>query len=411
MGQIVDLRCVQCDRRFAAGQADTCSDCGVDEGILEVCFDLAVAAQSLTPAALAERPDSCWRFRELLPIDAEPHPGLLHIGGTPLIEAPRLAAILGIARLRLKDDGRSASGSFKDRASAVGVMRALDAGATEVACASTGNAASSLAHCAAAVGLSANIFVSQRVPEGKLAQLLAYGARVFRVQGTYAQAYDLCTAACAHLGWYNRNAAINPYLVEGKKTGGLEVAAACRADPADWVSCSVGDGCSIAGVHKGFVEMHALGLIDAVPRFLGVQAQDVAPIADAFEHGALDRSGTGQTYADSISVPVPRNWRKAVDAVKRSDGTIARVSDDAIREAVRWSGQHAGLFAEPAAATAVAGIAQARRDGMIPQNASVVAMITGNGLKDIAGAMTAVGRPFDIAPDIESVAAIVARGA
>src|SRR5207302_1200979 len=190
---------------------------------------------------------SHWRYREMLPLNDDFCPRDGHLGWTPMIEAPRLAAALGIARLRLKDDGRNPSGSFKDRPSSVGVSRAMQESFKSVACASTGNAASSLAYSAAVAGLECNIFVAKFVPQGKLAQLLAYGARVFRVQGLYEQAYELCNQACERFGWYNRNAAINPYLVEGKKTGGLEVAEQCADDPPQWISASVGDGCSIAG--------------------------------------------------------------------------------------------------------------------------------------------------------------------
>jgi threonine synthase len=245
------------------------------------------------------------------------------------------------------------------------------------------------------------------VPEGKLAQLLAYGARVFKVRGTYAQAYELCTQACREFGWYNRNAAINPYLVEGKKTGGLEVAEQCADDPPDWVVCSVGDGCSIAGVYKGLRTMKEVGVIDWTARMLGVQAAGVAPIANAYHAGELDRERGGETYADSISVPVPRNWRKAVKAVRESDGTFVEATDEQIAAAVRATGRLAGVFAEPAAAAAVAGIAVARQRGILDDESNVVAMITGNGLKDIAGALRAVGRPHEIPPDLKSVTRIV----
>ena len=404
---VINLICVNCQAEYAEGQADVCPQCGIDEGILDVCFDLAAAGKTLTRAALAGRSPSIWRYREVLPIDGAPPAGLEQIGWTPLIEASRLAADLGIGRLRLKDEGRSASGSFKDRASAIGVARALQAGAGEVACASTGNAASSLAHCAAVVGLRANIFVSENVPEGKLAQLLAYGARVFKVRGAYAQAYELCTQACREFGWYNRNAAINPYLVEGKKTGGLEVAEQCAEDPPDWVVCSVGDGCSIAGVHKGLRTMKEVGVIDWSARMLGVQAAGVAPVARAYHTGKLDRERGGETYADSINVPVPRNWRKAVNAVRESDGTFVEATDEQIAAAVGATGRLTGIFAEPAAATAVAGIAVARAQGILNDSSNVVAMITGSGLKDIAGALRAVGQPHEISPRIENVVSIV----
>ncbi|MFH1749026.1 MAG: pyridoxal-phosphate dependent enzyme [Planctomycetota bacterium] len=429
MSLVTKLSCVCCGREYAEGQAMTCPTCGLDDGILDVHYDLSRAARTLSRAALAERSCSLWRYRELLPVDGDPPATLANIGWTPLIETPRLARALGIRRLRLKDDGRSASGSFKDRASAIGVARAIQAGARAIACASTGNAASSLAHCAAAVGLPAYIFVSRIVPEGKLAQLLAYGARVFKVRGTYADAYELCMRACEHFGWYNRNCAVNPYLVEGKKTGGLEIAEQCADDPPDWVVCSVGDGCSIAGVHKGLVQMKSIGVIDWEACMLGVQAAGVAPICEAFArcqtasgsdaHGAAGfslrgaaraearGSAIGDTYADSINVPVPRNWRKAVAAVRDSAGEFVSVSDEQIMTAVRQTGALAGIFAEPAAAAAVAGITVARELGIIAAGASVVAMITGSGLKDIAGALRAVGEPHEIPPDLEQVVRVI----
>ncbi|MBU0640372.1 MAG: threonine synthase [Planctomycetes bacterium] len=407
MSLVTQLTCVQCGAEYAEGAAMTCPRCGMDEGILDVQFDLERAARTLTRTALARRPPSHWRYLELLPVEAECCQAVATIGWTPLLEAPRLAEALGIGRLRLKDDGRSASGSFKDRASSVGVARALREGVKSIACASTGNAASSLAHCAAAAGLQANIFVSQIVPAGKLAQLLAYGARVFKIQGTYAQAYDLCTQACEHFGWYNRSAAINPYLMEGKKTGGLELAEQCADDPPDWVVCSVGDGCSIAGVQKGLAQMKAVGVVKWDARLLGVQAAGVAPIAEAFETGRLDRNGAGDTYADSINVPVPRNWRKAVNAVRNSGGAYVTTTDEQIMRAVLLTGRLTGIFAEPAAATAVAGIAVARAQGLLNKRSSVVALITGNGLKDIDGALRAVGQPHEIPPNLDQVVRIV----
>lgn len=408
MSFVTKLTCVQCGAPYAEGEATTCGRCGPDEGILDVEFDLGRVRGVLTREALAARQATHWRYRELLPLVAGAAPLPPHIGFTPLIEAPRLAAAVGVARLRLKDDTRSASASFKDRASSIAVSRAIHEGFSEIACASTGNAASSLAHCAAAAGLRANIFVSARIPEGKLAQLLAYGARVFKVMGTYDEAYRLCARACERFGWYNRNAAINPYLVEGKKSGGMEVAEQCADDPPDWVAASVGDGCSIYGVWKGIRQMREIGVTDWTARMLGVQAEGVAPIARAFETGRLDRTGAGDTYADSINCPVPRNWRKAVNAVRDSDGRYMTVSDEEIRRAVRETGRLSGVFAEPAAATAVAGVARARQLGIIGAEASVVAMITGNGLKDIAGALSAVGEPHIIKPDFGEVERIVA---
>lgn len=420
---ITRLTCVACGRGVKPGEATTCPGCGSGAGILDVEIDLARAAESLTRAALRSRPRSLWRYGELLPLDRAFCPVDGAMGWTPLVEAPRLSAAIGVRRLRLKDDARSASGSFKDRASAVGVAHAQQLGHETVACASTGNAASSLACCAAAAGLACNIFVSLRVPEGKLAQLLAYGARVFKVRGTYTEAYDLCTQACAALGWYNRNAAINPYLIEGKKTGGLELAEQCdprlragiglnesAGGPPDWVACSVGDGCSIAAIWKGLRQMREIGLIDWAPRMLGVQAAGVAPVVAAWRdlQGRRERpAAPGDTYADSIHVPFPRNVRKALGAVAESGGAFVTVSDQEIREAVRVTGRLAGVFAEPAAGAAVAGVAAARRAGLIEAEADVVACITGNGLKDVAGALSAVGAPYELDPRLEDLQRLI----
>ncbi len=409
MSNVTHLVCVACGATYPEGPVLTCPTCGPEEGILDVRYDLAKAGRTLDRKSLAGRPRSIWRYGELLPVNDPEHPPVAHVGWTPVLEGPRLAAALGVGRLRLKDEGRSASNSFKDRASAIGVARAIQQGQSAIACASTGNAATSLAHCAAVAGIRAYIFVPRQVPEGKLAQLLAYGATVFRVRGSYADAYALCTEACAAFGWYNRNCAVNPYLIEGKKTGGLELGEQCADDPPDWVACSVGDGCSIAGIAKGLAEMKALGISQQAPRMLGVQAAGVAPIAAAFETGRLRRGGDGTTYADSINVAVPRNWRKAVNGVRESQGAYVTVTDGEIMRAVGLCGRLAGVFAEPAAAAAVAGVAVARHRGIINERADVVVMITGNGLKDVPGALRALGQPYDVRPDLSDVAGVLKR--
>ena len=352
----------------------------------------------MTPAVLASRPLNHWRDRELLPVDHDETAFHWPVGWTPVLDAPRLAAWADVRALRLKDDGRNPTGSFKDRASSVGVLRAMQVGDTAVACASTGNAASSLAGFAAIAGIPATIFVPQRAPRPKIAQLLVFGADVRRVRGTYAQAYDLCTRECAAHGWYNRNCAVNPCLVEGKKTCGLEIAEQCADQLPDWVVVSVGDGCTVAGIAKGLMEMHAIGMIDRVPRILGVQATHVDPIAVAFETGSLPDDASGPTIADSIDVPVPRNWRKAVMRMRACDGAFVRVDDAAIVDAMRATGAHAGVFAEPAAAAAVAGVREARAAQLISSRDDVLVVITGNGLKDVDGAIAATGEPTDVDP-------------
>jgi threonine synthase len=249
------------------------------------------------------------------------------------------------------------------------------------------------------MGLRSVIFVPERAPEAKVVQLLIFGATVLRVRGSYEDAFRLSQRSCEQWDWYNRNSGINPYLVEGKKTAGLEIAEQLAWQPPDWVAVSVGDGCTVAGVWKGFRELKTLGLIERTPRILGVQAAGAAPVTTAFFSGEALRPIEPATVADSIAVGVPRNWKKAVLAVRESGGTMINVGDEEILDAMRYTGRLAGIFAEPAAATAVAGLRRAVEEGIVGRRASAVALISGNGLKDVKSAGAAVGMPHDIPPD------------
>jgi threonine synthase len=395
---------MSCGRAYKRGLDGPCPDCG-SSGVLQIHFDLARARRTLHRRSLAKRPFDIWRYAELLPVARNGRRPALVPGGTPLIDAPRLAAWAGLRELRIKDEGRNPTGSFKDRASAIGVTRALARGARVVACASTGNAASSLAGAAASVGLRCVIFVPEFAPEPKLAQLLVFGARVIRVKGSYDQTWDMCQRACKRYGWYNRNAAVNPSLVEGKKTCGLEIAEQTAEQVPDWVAVSAGDGCTIAGIWKGLVEMKALGLLPRLPRLLGVQAEGARPLVDAFHESRELRPVTAQTIADSICVGHPRNWRKALHAVLDSGGTFVAVSDDAIVEAMREAGRLAGMFGEPAGVASFAGLKRAVAEGIVGRKARALAVMTGSGLKDVKTALRAGGEPESLAPSDEELAA------
>jgi threonine synthase len=387
----------------------TCPDCGPDEGILEICFDLDRVRAAWRAEPLSSRPLNQWRYRELLPLDPAAIPQSWPVGWTPVLDLARLARELGVAQLLVKDDCRNPTASLKDRASAVGVVHAIERGATTIAAASTGNAATSLAGHAALAGLRAMIFVPKETSAPKLAQSLCFGARVFAVDGDYNEAYQLCSAACERFGWYNRNCAINPVLVEGKKTCGLEIAEQCasRGGVPDWIAVGVGDGCTIAGIAKGLAEMHALGLIDRVPRMLGVQAATVAPLAYAFEHDEHPPENHGTTIAHGINVTVPRNWQKATTAVRASEGEFVTVTDDQMLAAIAQIGRH-GVFAEPAAAASIAGVRIAVERGIIDALDRVLAVVTGSGLKDTASALKAAGGPIEIQPTLDAVAAALA---
>jgi threonine synthase len=394
---VTGLRCLVCGKSVDYGNVFTCPDCGV-EGILDVQYDYDLIPNP--QSSITNRQFNQWRYRELLPVSPDiPFPPL-HVGWTPVYHVPRLAQAIGILKLFLKDEGRNPTNSFKDRASSIGVMKAREFGYTTIACASTGNAASSLAGMSAATGLKSFIFIPQHVPEPKVTQLLIFGATVIRVQGTYEQAFDLCREACAKFGWYNRNSGINPFLVEGKKTAGLEIAEQFGSALPDWIVVSVGDGCTVSGIGKGLQEMKRLGFIHRLPRILGVQAEGAKPIMDAFFSGKDLVPSSTDTIADSIAVGTPRNWRRAIRQIKESNGTMIAVTDDEILEAMRLTSRLGGVFGEPAGVAGVAGLKKAIDKGIVKPDESAVAVITGNGLKDIASARKAVGQTIDIEPNI-----------
>jgi len=411
MKKIRQLRCVECDSTYEYGAVDyTCPSCGM-KGILDVEFDYdAIEASGFGKAALASRTEqSIWRYFELLPVEHRESVPSLQLGMTPVYRFPALAAKMGIRDLWIKDDGRLPTASFKDRASAIAVARARETGYSEVACASTGNAASSLAGMSANTQLKAFIFVPATAPEAKVAQLLIFGANVLLVDGSYDQAYGLCMDASREFGWFNRNCAINPYLVEGKKTCGLEIGEQLGQDPPDWVAVSVGDGCTIAGIWKGMKEMHRFGLLSRLPRLLGVQATGSGPITRAFDAGTETFTPeVADTMADSIAVGQPRNAVKALRAVRESGGTMVNIEDGQILEAMKLLATDTGVFGEPAGVAAFAGIRAAIANGTIGPNERVLHVVTGNGLKDVKAAFKATGDPHRVGLSLDDVREVVA---
>ncbi|OGS30601.1 MAG: threonine synthase, partial [Elusimicrobia bacterium RIFOXYA2_FULL_69_6] len=277
---------------------------------------------------------SLWRYAPALPVAEGARLAAPQIGWTPLYEAPRLAAALGLRRLVVKDDGRNPSASFKDRANAVVLARALGQKERTVTTASTGNAASSLACLAAGLPLKTVIFVPQTAPEAKVAQLLVFGATVVAVRGTYDDAFDLCGQAAAEYGWYNRSTGINPFTREGKKTGAYELAEQLGWQVPDLVFVPVGDGNIISGMWKGFTDLRELGLIERLPKLVAVQAEGSAAVKNALERGGAIRPVSGRTVADSISVSLPRDGTAAVRAVRESGGFAVAVKDSEILAAI-----------------------------------------------------------------------------
>ncbi|MBI5216929.1 MAG: threonine synthase [Ignavibacteriae bacterium] len=403
---VTGLKCLICGATYPHGNVFTCLKCGI-EGILDVQYNYHNIDNS--QFTIRNSQFNHWRYKELLPISPDLNVPHLHVGWTPVYDAKRLAKLLGIRKVFLKDDGRNPSNSFKDRASSVGVMKAIEFGFKTIACASTGNAASSLACMSAAVGLQSFIFVPARAPEPKVTQLLIFGATVIKVLGTYEQAFDLCREACEKFGWYNRNSGTNPYLVEGKKTAGLEIAEQMKDDVPDWVCVSVGDGCTIGGIGKGLQEMKQLGFIEQVPKLLGVQAEGAKPLLEAFQTGKELVPSDTNTIADSIAVGTPRNWRRAIHHIKQSHGEMIAVTDEEILEAMRVTARLGGVFGEPAGIASTAGLKKALQQNIIKSHESALVMITGNGLKDIQSAKQAAGKALEVKPTMDSLVDILEK--
>jgi threonine synthase len=410
--------CIKCGAEYAAGNDTyTCEKCG---GILEIVYDYNYIKPMLSREKLAARKDfSIWRYRELLPIEEGSRLSPLRVGWSPLYKTEKLGEMLGLKNLYIKDDGLNPTSSLKDRASAIAVVRAFHAGKDTAACSSTGNAASSLAGGAAAMGLKSVIFVPERAPRGKVTQLLIFGAAGISVKGSYEETFRLSARAIEKYGWYNRNAAVNPYLSEGKKTVSLEIAEQLGFAAPDFVAISVGDGCTIAGVWKGFKDLYALGLIDKLPRLISVQASGCCPVNRAIEQNAPIEWMDENTLADSIAVGSPRNGDKALAAIRESNGITINVSDDEILAAMRLLGKKAGVFGEPAGVAGTAGLVKAAEQKLIPADAAVVSVVTGNGLKDTASARQAAGidgadesgasNLIRIAPDMDLLTAEFAK--
>ena len=407
MKHVLYGKCVKCGKTYDAVPDLTNCECG---GILDIVYDYDYIRTRLTKEKLAARQDhTMWRYRELLPVEEDTPNTPLRVGWSPLYEEPCLAEQLGLKRLWVKDDGQNPTASLKDRASAMAVAKAREAGAKVIACSSTGNAASSLAGNAAAAGLKTYIFVPSRAPKGKVAQLMTFGATVISVQGSYEETFELSKQAIDRWGWYNRNAAINPYLSEGKKTVTLEIMEQLSWQVPDYIAISVGDGCTIAGLWKGLKDLYAIGFIDRLPRLISAQAEGCCPINRAIAENKPWEPMEENTLADSIAVGVPRNADKALMAIRESDGIVVNVSDEEIMAAQKLLGRTCGVFGEPAGVTGAAGVKKLCEQGVIGKDDTVVSVVTGNGLKDVANAIKAAGEPISIPSDMDRLLAAFAE--
>ena len=409
MNKFLGYECSLCGKKYAPEEVTY--TCPADGGNLNVLLDYEAIKEKYQPDDITCRTEtSLWRYLPLLPVS---NPGgeetpLYAAGWTPTYALPKLAEKLGLDNLWLKDESSNPTASFKDRASAILVARAKEIGAEVIVTASTGNAGAALAGMSAAVGQKSVIFAPKTAPVAKIAQLLVFGAEVMLVDGTYDDSVELAVKAANEFGWYCRNTGYNPFTVEGKKTAAFEIwewslKALGENDKPLTVFVSVGDGNIISGIHKGFKDLEKLGWLKQMPRIIGVQAEGSAAIANAYNAGTEEIAAiSATTSADSISVDMPSDGVRALRAATETNGQYVLVNNDAIIASIAELGQ-VGVFAEPAGATAYAGLAEAISKGVVNRDDPVLVLNTGSGLKDVNAALKAVSEAPIIAPTLEAV--------
>ncbi len=405
---LIGLRCSFCNTVYSPEKvAYTCPE---DNGNLDAVYDYAHLSRHLDSTTVTRNPDrSIWRYAPLLPVvpHALSHTPLASLGWSPLYRAPALEQALHVRAVWLKDDTRLPSSSFKDRASAMVIARAMEMSVKTICVASTGNAAAALAALCAGTDLQAVIFVPESTPEAKLAGILIHGARVYTVRGSYNDAVALADAACRAFGWYNRSTGMNPYTREGKKTAGFEIAEQLALQGLVWtdsgfrapdvVIVPVGDGNIISGVHKGFWELHMLGWIERMPRFIGVTAALAPSFYRAWQSGSEHfETIPSQTIASGISSDRPCDGVMALRAIRSTGGAVIEATDEEMLDAMRKLATQAGVFVEPACAAAYVGLVKGRRANLIGSDDEVVLQLTGSGFKDVRSALRAAGNPISV---------------
>jgi len=407
MGSFNGYKCSICGTEYQPDEVTY--TCPKDNGILDVVLDYPALKKKKTDELILKEEPSLWRYFPLIPVKEMIGEGttLRSAGWTPVFSPPQIKDRLGLKQLWIKDESSNPTASFKDRASAILVARAREIGAEVIVTASTGNAGAALAGMAAAVNQESVIFAPKTAPPAKIAQLLIYGARVILVDDNYDAACKISLEASEEFGWYNRNTGYNPFTAEGKKTAAYEiweqVLLANQLDRPLCVFVSVGDGNIISGIHKGFKDLSEIGQIKIMPRIFGCQSTGSAAIYNAYTSGKEEILPVqATTMADSISVNLPSDGLRALRAATQTEGAYIAVEDQKILEAISDLGA-VGIFAEPAGATALAGLKAALQTGLVGADDPILVMNTGSGLKDVKAAKQAAGEAPVIKPTLKEL--------
>ena len=393
------LKCRECGREYPLEATHVCE---FDFGPLEVAYDYDKIRKSMTKAALAKRPETMWRFRELLPVADEPTVGT-RVGYTPLVKADRLAKWLGVREAWVKNDAVNyPTLSFKDRVVSVALSRSRELGFETVACASTGNLANSVAANAASAGLDAVVFIPADLEEGKILNSLIYGARVVGIRGHYDEVNRLCAEIAGKYGWAFVNVNIRPYYAEGSKSMAYEIAEQLNWKLPQHTVVPMASGSLLTKIHKGYQELIQLGLTrDSKPTVHGAQATGCSPISAAYKQGMdFFKPVKPDTIAKSLAIGTPADGFYALKVMKETGGASDDVSDDEIREAMSALAECEGIFTETAGGVTVGTAKKLVASGKIPAEDSVVLCVTGNGLKTLDAVQGHVGKPAGIKPSL-----------
>ena len=402
------LECIGCHEKISPEHVSYyCGKCG---DLLEVKYDYEKLKLRLEESGWKNKPLSVWKYEDFLPIIDKSKIVSLREGGTKLYKCSRLAEKLGLKNLYIKNEGENPTGSFKDRGMTVGVTKALEYGVKTVVCASTGNTSASLAAYAAKAGIRCLVVIpSGKVAYGKLAQAIVYGAEVVQIRGNFDDALNIIIRLSLSSREVYMLNSVNPYRLEGQKTLAYEVVEQLDGKPPDRVVVPVGNAGNISAIWKGFKEFKDLGFIDSLPKMMGVQAEGASPIAKAVKAGedTIKPIPKPETVATAIRIGAPVNWKKAIRAIRESDGGAEIVSDEEILEAQKVLARSEGLFVEPASASSIAGLKKFLEVGEIDRDETVVCVTTGHGLKDPDTPVKFFVKPVEVEADLNVIRRIV----
>jgi len=405
---VTGLKCRLCGKVYPKEALNFCTE---DFGPLEVTYDYEEVARTMSRESIKARPDTMWRYRELLPVDGEPTVGL-HVGATPLIRADRLAKVLGVSELYIKNDAvNHPTLSFKDRVVAVALSKAVEFGFETVGCASTGNLANSVAANAAAAGLDAYVLIPDNLEQGKVLGATIYGAKVVAVEGNYDQVNRLCSQIAFRFGWGFVNVNLRPFYAEGSKSMGFEIAEDLGWRAPDNIVAPMAGGSLIGKLYKAFKEFELLGLLNGPvnTKLFGAQATGCNPISTTVktEANKVRPIRNPSTIAKSLAIGDPADGYFASQLIRDTGGWSEDVDDDLIVESMKLLGETEGIFAETAGGVTLAVTRKLIEQGKIDRDGSTVICITGNGLKTQEALHGKVPTPAVIKPSLAEFEALM----